>query len=88
MQRRKVVAFRMLAASEIVFQDAREALQAIGFIPLVRIRHAEHWVRGERHVVLTTKGLVDEVKSSEVCLSRASHCWFSEDDEGVLTAHV
>ena len=39
-------------AHEIRCSDARRALAAIGFIPLVTVGGAEHWVRHERRVIL------------------------------------
>lgn len=37
-------------------QDVRDLLSAQGWMPILRLENAEHWVRGGRRIILVWKG--------------------------------
>ena len=49
----------------LVWQDARKAMQSAGFIPLVCLGNAEHWVRDNKRVIL----YVDADKNASECIT-------------------
>ncbi|KKN16587.1 hypothetical protein LCGC14_0974270 [marine sediment metagenome] len=65
----------MLNHGEDIFdnaQQAREVLTRHGFIPLLRLGEAEHWVRDHRHCVIIYAGEFP----GKVPVLKAQYVWF------------
>lgn len=72
---------RKVHAFDITWQDARVALIAIGFEPLVTIGGAEHWVRDNQRCILYVKGDAECIPCDSVKLTATAFVYFSTDGE-------
>lgn len=69
---------KKIDAHQLVWQDARAALLAIGFLPLVGLGQAEHWVRDDRRVILYVDAPdANDAVCSETMLARAAFVRFA-----------
>jgi hypothetical protein len=86
-QRRKTA--ENVPAHQIVWQSARNALSAAGWMPLVIVQRSEHWVRFNQRCILLiecTEEHAEDAKPDNTYLSGARYVEFCEIGEVLIAS--
>lgn len=75
-------------ASELTGREVHDAMVAAGFVPLLTLRHAIHWIRNGRHAVTHYEELTDETAVSKLTPIKAAHVSFTKLESGEVIAHA
>lgn len=75
-------------AFELTGQQVHDAMLAAGFVPLLTLRCAIHWVRNGRHAVTYYEEPTDETAVGKLTPIKAAHVSFTQLQSGEVIAHA
>jgi hypothetical protein len=75
-------------AFELTGQEVHDAMVAAGFVPLVMLGHAIHWIRDGRHAVTHYEESTDETAVGKLTPTKAAHVSFTKLESGEVIAHA